>query len=225
MTFLYRFPTALLALIVLRLLTWRPRGRLGTWADVWLLSYAALVVWIFSVSSKQLGQRYVLVAFPLLLIFVSGLLDPAGGGRCPLVRRATLGCAILYGLSCLVLAPHDLAHFNALAGGPDRGWQRLIDDVDAGQDLRRLEDFLHARGVSRATALCFGPKGSYVRAPSAPQIRWLHTFASCDALPAHGWVAISVRYLRLRDCAAWRQREPAARIGHTIYVYDLGAGR
>jgi hypothetical protein len=122
------------------LLATRRQSR-AEWADAICLWTIPLIV-LFSMSfltDINLGLRYVLSIFPYALI--------AAGGVVPLVEKlsrtwrlvgrlsitAALLCTIAATFS---IAPHYLAYFNWLSGGPDRVPARLIDsNLDWGQDL------------------------------------------------------------------------------------------
>jgi hypothetical protein len=71
------------------------------------------------------------------------------------VDRATLASAGLvvallgwHVAEALRTAPHFLAYFNELAGGPDAGYQHLVDSsLDWGQDLPGLKKWLDENGL------------------------------------------------------------------------------
>src|SRR5262249_2331703 len=72
LTFLCRVPLALFALVALWLVTLR-RGAPDVWATAWLLVNVAVPVLLFSLSPTQLGERYVIVVYPLLFVALAGL--------------------------------------------------------------------------------------------------------------------------------------------------------
>src|SRR6187401_2420887 len=59
---------------------------------------------------------------------------------------AALGATIV---SSLRVYPHELAYFNAFAGGPESGHLHLLhSNLDWGQDLLYLDRWLKAEGLS-----------------------------------------------------------------------------
>ena len=59
-------------------------------------------------------------------------------------RRAVVGVLVAWhAAAALWIAPHYLAYFNPVGGGPDNGWHHLVDSsLDWGQDLPGLKRWL-----------------------------------------------------------------------------------
>jgi hypothetical protein len=50
----------------------------------------------------------------------------------------------------IAIAPHYLAYFNEIVGGPSQGYRHLVDSsLDWGQDLPGLKDWLDRQGLQR----------------------------------------------------------------------------
>jgi hypothetical protein len=105
---------------------------------VLLLVYSATLV----LSHLNIGHRHLMPIYPVLFIFSGAL------GKWftrPLHWRAALVAALIawhIGESVLI-APHYLAYFNQLAGGPANGHSHLVDSsLDWGQDLPGLKAWL-----------------------------------------------------------------------------------
>ena len=149
LAFLWKTPLALLAALVLGfavLLRRWLRAGISVTAD--LTKVAPLlglfvVYWAFSLSSHlNIGHRHILPTYPVLYILV-GLL--ATTGLAVRWRQGTVIALLLIGqLAANVrAAPHYLAFFNSLAGGPPSGWRLLVDSsLDWGQDLPGLARWL-----------------------------------------------------------------------------------
>lgn len=69
--------------------------------------------------------------------------------------RILIGCALLATIAnTLRVYPHQLAYFNEAAGGPENGYRHLLgSNVDWGQDLYYLQEWLAARSSARATSI------------------------------------------------------------------------
>ncbi|HEY4300810.1 MAG TPA: glycosyltransferase family 39 protein [Candidatus Didemnitutus sp.] len=149
LAFLWKTPVALLLAIVAGLAVMirrKPSGPGGWEADlerVAPLLVLFAVYWVFSLTSKlNIGQRHILPTYPTLFILVSGLLAP---GVLSGWRRRFAGLALAGGtlLANVCVAPHYLAFFNLLAGGPSNGYRLLADSsLDWGQDLPGLASWL-----------------------------------------------------------------------------------
>ena len=103
------------------------------------------VYWIFSLTSHlNIGHRHILPTYPVLFIAAGAL------GSWLVSRRAVLVAAVVALLGGQVveatrIAPHYLAYFNALGGGPANGHRHLVDSsLDWGQDLPGLKSWLDA---------------------------------------------------------------------------------
>ncbi len=133
--------------------------------------------------------------------------------------------------------PDYLAYFNELAGGSSNGYRWLVDsNLDWGQDLPGLQRYVEEHGFKEIYLSWFGSaRPEHYGIPYRPLPGYpLHqgeaeTFAFNPYHPAPGTYAISVSNLQgvaLRDpdTFLWfRQRQPTARIGHSIFVYEVPA--
>jgi 4-amino-4-deoxy-L-arabinose transferase-like glycosyltransferase len=216
LTFLWRVPLALFALVGLWLATRGDRPA-DAWATTWLLLYGVFTVLLFSASPTQLGERYVLVVYPLLFVVLGGL-----ARRCGRAAGAVGLCLAAYVATSLAAYPDYLTYFNRLAGGPDAGFRKVVEGVDLGQDARGLQRFVEARGIAAIKLSCFG---------CAPLRSLGPAFQPLGCAPTTGWLAVSIRQLVMpepflpRGCFDWlATRPPAARIGHSIWVWNVPPG-
>ncbi len=194
-----------------------------------LLPIGALMI-VASLSGMQLGLRYVLPVVPLLLLWAGQAARWCGGARNRVRTALVVACAAACPFS-LRYHPHHLAYFNEGAGGPIGGRWRLVDsNLDWGQALNHLQEFLEDRQVSQVGLAYFG-----TLPPAATGLRYQ---LPPSWAPAPGWYAISVNYvqgrphiLRRSDGTAqaaaldefgyFRFFQPTATIGGAIDVYHL----
>ncbi len=115
-----------------------------------LQSVAPLVVLFvvygaFSLTSHlNIGQRHILPVYPVIFIAAGAIVAGARSWRSPL-RWAAIGLALWQVTDAIRLAPHFLAYFNCIAGGPANGYRHLVDSsLDWGQDLPGLKKWLDA---------------------------------------------------------------------------------
>jgi len=143
-----------LVLLALAAVAVRIVGRRLREEDAFLLLPALFVLVIFSFfSQKQLGLRMILPAAPLFWIWVSVALS-----RVPFtVPRAAVLAALMgwLGVEVARVRPDPLGYFNGLAQEP--GGYPLAGDsnLDWGQGLTALADFLHTRGEAGPVQLYY----------------------------------------------------------------------
>ncbi|MBM3278014.1 MAG: hypothetical protein FJY95_08025 [Candidatus Handelsmanbacteria bacterium] len=131
--------------------------------------------------------------------------------------------------------PDHLAFFNELVGGPDQRYHYLVDsNLDWGQDLKGLKEYLDERGIGRVKLSYFGTVDP---ALYGLEYEWLPSFhlpaplGARAVLPTTGTIAISATnlvrvyldgYGRGKGLLNWLLAyEPVARIGHSIFGYGI----
>jgi hypothetical protein len=180
-------------------------------------------------SNLNIGVRYLLPIFPFVLLGASRVFRllvagrPTAGGV--LVAAGALGLAV----TAVSTHPHELAYFNAIAGGREHGHEWLIDsNLDWGQDLTEVPGYMRTHGLSFVYLLYFGHVEpallgiAYALPPAAPQpgtyLVSVNFVKGYEYLaPDHG------RMLKaLGGAPAWlKAREPVDRIGDSIWVYEV----
>ncbi len=133
------------------------------------------------------------------------------------------------------IAPDFLAYFNSLAGGADNGWRALVDsNLDWGQDLQGLAEWVEESGTEEIWLSYFGEArpdyyGIPYRGLTSFPPRMVHPDVNplYPSNPAPGIYAISATNLQgvmfdERDEFAWfRERDPFAKIGYSIFLYEV----
>uniref|UniRef100_Q02D94 Glycosyl transferase, family 39 n=1 Tax=Solibacter usitatus (strain Ellin6076) TaxID=234267 RepID=Q02D94_SOLUE len=193
------------------------------------LSIPPLLYFIFSMTSGiNIGMRHILPVYPFLYVGIAALLSRAAATHHAARYAMILLVALQIG-ECARIAPDYLAFFNELAGGPGRGPEYLVDsNIDWGQDVKKLVHWLDQHGTRRARVYYFGNAQmryygvDEVGYPGAlDQQGWYDVDEYCVAsvTPLHGV------YVPLADLAQLRLRQPIAKIGWSMYVYDLRKNR
>jgi hypothetical protein len=119
--------------------------------DEMILLIALLIIGLASMfgTNLDLGVRYLLPAYPLAIVLVARLWSV--GKKTSIVAT---GALVLLIIESLLICPRYLTFFNALAGGPSRGWKIVNDsNFDWGQgliDLKRWLDANHAGKIELA---------------------------------------------------------------------------
>ena len=187
---------------------------------LWLLAAMSLV------HRVHIGVRHVLPAYPALLALVgAGAAFLARGG---LVPRVVLGCLAAWVIVAAVrITPDQLAYFNEVAGGPDRGDAILIDsNLDWGQDEGRFRAWADGRAISvNPTRPAAGLVAANVNALRGMferddlRLRWLRRF-SPERTFGHSFRVYQVTEAPLRDAAA---HDPVAALDYAWWL--VGTGR
>jgi len=191
-----------------------PRRRSET---VLLISMIPMII-IFSLPTKiNIGIRYILPLFPLLCILAGKVANIESLKW----KRALAVLCIWYAGSTLWVHPRYLSYFNEFTGGPGNGYKYLVDsNLDWGQSLHELSDYLSSNGITDARIKYFGPPGvmKYYGLENS-------RLESCG--PSAGIWAVSATYLQNlylddRHCHDWlKELEPKEVLGYSIFIYDV----
>ncbi len=223
-TFLFKTPLALIlaALVFLPAALTRLRER-----ETQFFFLPILLLFLLSLRvTKEFGVRYILPVYPLLVLLI------VAGARCcstrPGLRRASVSVLALLvaflAISALLYYPHYISFFNEAVGSRDQAYRYLVDsDLDWGQDLRRLADYVEEKHIEGIKVHYFGGGDVRYYLPSAEV--WGFGMGRPE-----GWFALSttIRQLSLAlesvhgESYRWlEQLQPQAIIGHTIWVYYI----
>jgi len=235
--FVLKTPEGTLLMLLLSLLLWRKGEPLRRSHLVFIVLPPTIYFLAMALVRTNIGVRYLLPVYPFVFLLCARLVTirPSAGTRGALARAALVGVPLAASIgSSLAVAPHQLAYFNFLSGGPAKGESYLGDsNLDWGQDLENLRDFLEKQQAPMVYLSYFGtaPPRSYgLRYQFLPGFFDPLQEPSTELLPLHSereLLAISVSnlqgtYLIDRDLYGWlRGYSPIARIGWSIHVYDL----
>jgi hypothetical protein len=242
----YYFPVAfavktpgavlLLAALALAAVVWlrrrpapEPRAPGGAPALRWLavILPAAVYFGAMMMSTIDLGVRYILPVYPFVFILIAAILfHPALEGFRQ-ARRVVLAVALLFqGFEVASIHPHYLAFFNTFSGGPENGPRYLLDsNIDWGQDLKNLRAFLKAIGWQQPICVCYfgNANMTYYGIPYQylPVTREVAKREDLDCLAAISVTPLNDVYAVPGSYDWLRSLKPMAKVGYSIYVYDL----
>jgi hypothetical protein len=153
-------------------------GRLEGFLPLTPLLSLFTVYWVFSLQSHlNIGERHLLPVYPVLFILTGAL----GKWFRPLHWRAFIVAGLIawHIAESARIAPHYLAYFNELLGGPSEGHHHLVDSsLDWGQDLPGLKAWLDLNKRPDETAyLAYFGTGNprYYRIP-AKELAYINGF-------------------------------------------------
>jgi len=229
-------PLGTLALILVGLYllirSWESRRDLALWLPVAAYFGSAIL------GNINTGYRMILPIVPFLAVHAariagfSATIERPG----PRIRRDSACLFVMAtAVSAIGIYPHYLAYFNGIVQ-PDKGYRVVVDsNVDWGQDLPGLRDWMQAREVDQVYLSWFGvapPEHygvNYQYLPGWPPFENEALRVYHPGRPLPGFYAISATNLQgvlLDDpdtFARFRSQQPVEEIGHSIMVYEIPA--
>jgi dolichyl-phosphate-mannose-protein mannosyltransferase len=230
--FLIKTPLGSLGLIAASLVLSSSGSPLGYRQFLFLLLPVILIFLAMSQANTNIGLRHVLPIYPFLFVLASRTATLRF--RRPLVALLLIGLPLTWtAISALRIAPHQLAYFNELVGGPEEGYRYLSDsNLDWGQDLKALKAYIDKEKLPIIYLSYFG-----TAPPSYYRIRYQDVASKGavgppppDKVPLDAPRKIlAISAYNLQDVSnadaplfRWlRTRQPIAKIGYSIFVYDL----
>lgn len=196
----------------------------------WEIAFPALLYFpgVMLLAPSDGGIGHLLLLLPLLFLFAARMLS--GPLRVGWLRSSVAWVSVAVAMTISLWAfPNYLPFFNMVVGGPSNGHHLLVDsNSDRGQDLPGLVQYLEVRGAGKIYLSYFGQADpayyviDYSVLPPDPDHVDFYPLN-----PSPGLYAISVSNLvgaRLDDpdtFGYFRARAPVARIGYSIYVYEV----
>ncbi len=207
-----------------------------TRAQLHLLSCLALALIFFAVcltAKLNIGIRHMLPAYPLMAAFCGIIMHPnvipASIGRTVKIIAAVM-CFWL-AAEAISIHPVHLSYFNQIAQGPKGGVQYLGDsNLDWGQDLKRLKQTMNRLNINEVILAYVGntaPEYYGIQYQYLPVMFYGSTHNNYVVDSSQEILAISTNNLqgtlyRIPEPFAWlRKREPVARAGWSILLYDI----
>jgi 4-amino-4-deoxy-L-arabinose transferase-like glycosyltransferase len=193
---------------------------------LFLIIPMAVFLGVYMTSTINIGHRYLLPIYPFLYVLASRVAAPwpkVKNARIPILVSVVSVLAALPG--SLLIHPHYISYFNELVG-PSNGYKYLSDsNIDWGQDLLQLKEYL-----DRANAEVVYIDISGTIEPEDVGIQYLPIPKDHEPINQHFLVAISVNeYLNKttrypQGMYPWLHNEvPIHRIGYSIFIYELTA--
>lgn len=205
------------------------RRRLRWPLEYWL---PPLVYFILACASAvQIGHRHVLPVYPFLFLGIALAVRRFASDR---PRRAlVLFLGVWLMGSVLKAGPFYISYFNEAVGGPSRGYKALTDsNVDWGQGMKALKDFLAGHGVGAIYLSYFGTAepGAYGIRYAALGPYTLPSFPDEEvdvtreprALLVVSATNFQSTYYSEKDVFDWlKNREPLAVVADSLLVFDV----
>jgi len=208
----FKTPVAfvILSLAGIALMIWRGSGAVRG------VAIAPLAMLVPAMTAGiNIGLRHILPLYPLLAICAA--YAATNWWRHNALRWVVAILLGWYFVATAIAHPDYLAYFNELAGAHP---EEIATDsnLDWGQDIQRLNDFVRREKIEHIHVAVFGNWGRFSM-PAEPLVR---------GTPATGWIAVSEVELKLGgrndrgEGYEWlRAYKPVRRIGKSIRVYYI----
>jgi len=233
--FLIKTPVPSLLLIAASLLLFRAGRPLRLREALFLLVPVGIFLALMIPAKINIGVRYLTPIYPFLFVCAARLATLSFPR--PWLAPVLLGVPVLLtAVSSLRQAPHQLAYFNELIGGPDHGDRYLADtNIDWGQDLKGLREYILDERLDVVYLSYFGTAPAeeygirYQELPSFGAVDWpAHPVGGMPREEPRKLLAVSVTNLQGAYLGEpgpyaffYRERSPLAKIGYSIWIYDL----
>lgn len=207
---------------------------------LWLVIYWAVTLR----SNLNIGVRHLLPVYPFAIILVAGQIERImpkfkvfNSKRSISILSFTIYILLgWYVLENIKVYPYYLTYFNQVAGGPSQGYKYVVDsNLDWGQDLKRLGQWVEANNLSKIEVDYFGwadpayyLKDRYIWTSSTKYIDANDFIANNQS---NGWLAVSLTFLQGSEGPPdqykpinylWLQNySPVTAIGHSIFIYHI----
>lgn len=214
---------------------WAYLSNLGKiyFAEIAMLIFIFVYTFVTIRGNLNIGFRHLLPIMPFVFILVSISIfellalfkNRKKFTKYLVFKQVVIGLIAWLIIANLVAFPSYLSYYNELAGGPQNGYNITVDsNLDWGQSLIRLNQWLELRGIDKVYTDCVG------LAPPYLGDKFLEWHAHFGKKP--GWFAISATMLRFNQYLAdkhgtpdysWLlQKEPVAIIDNSILVFYVG---
>jgi hypothetical protein len=229
--FLLKTPVPVLLLSFLSLFYFCKYRRNRWFDELFLYVPVAVIFAVFCSSNYSVALRYILPIYPFIFVSIGSLV--LYGKK---IKYLLYPMALWYVASSISIAPHYLAYFNEIVGGPGNGYKYLVDgNLDWGQDLKSLKKFMDANGIKKISLSYFGADSPQRYGISYDWLPSYHLYNPTPDkpvnIPPNQLIAVSATnlqglYLENKDEFKWlKDYEPVAKIGYSIFIYDLSGHR
>ncbi|MEK7076458.1 MAG: glycosyltransferase family 39 protein [Patescibacteria group bacterium] len=195
----------------------------------WVLFY-----WAISINTNlNIGIRHLIPVYGGTAILVAGQLSVLYEHvKAKKTYLAFVGvmCAWLLAETIMVF-PYYLTYFNEFAGGPSGGHRYVVDsNLDWGQDLKRLADWVDANNIKKISLDYFGwADPSYYLGDKAVWIRngrYTNAGEFVRDNPDGGYIAVSVTFYQQSIATdknyGWlTEYPPVIVVGNSIFVWHI----
>ena len=207
--------------------------------EVPLLVAPVALYMAFSLTSHiNIGVRHIMPVFPFLFIMGGALSDRLLRARRKTATTVIVAVALGWGaLEAARAFPDYTPYMNQLASARPHWWYLSDSNVEWGDDVKALAEYLKARGETQVQVALSGAWGT-IHHYGVRQLDLMAPAAEVARYPRTRYTAIGASFLngstvyggyegngqgqgaqRVNKFAAYRDRPPEAVFGNSIYLY------
>jgi 4-amino-4-deoxy-L-arabinose transferase-like glycosyltransferase len=184
----------------------------------------------FGVSTTthiNVGIRHILPIYPFIIVWAAAMLFSRRRPALPaFFHKAAIVCLALVAVESAAAFPRYISFFNWASGGRSEGWKYVVDsNLDWGQDMQRLQNYLARRGASNVCLATFSaaPPEYFGITPraipgSAAEARKQGCLVVVSLSVLYEWPPLDGSYNWMKRLAV------TDRVGDSFNVYDLRKG-
>lgn len=199
-----------------------------------------MIYWAASINSTlNIGVRHLLPTYSFAIILVSGLLVKISFKNKKTLTTYYLALSALLGwyvIENLHVYPYYLTYFNQTVGGPAGSYQYVNDsNLDWGQDLRRLADWVKQNNIPRIETDYFGWADPVYYMGQTYEQLWSSKYRDAQDFKSRndtdGWMAVSATFLKGSEGSpqfprpinyTWLESfQPVTVIGNSIFIFHI----
>ena len=230
--FLIKTPIVLLFFLTIGILLFIKNIKRDLWNEYILILPPLIYFGTAIFDIFNIGYRHILPIIPFCIVI-------ATNSTVLLFKKArtiafiSIVLLLYYIFGTISIHPYYLSYFNESIGGAKNGYKYLVDsNIDWGQDLKRLSEYLKKNQIDEITLSYFGKaNANYYDIKFKPLLIYLLPGSSKEEINPEantpGWYAISVTnlqgaYYNNHNILDWlKRREPIAKIGYSIHIYKV----
>ena len=234
---LIKTPIPLLIFFIVSLFASIRTAKKGMLNYLFLLLPIIVFFLIFVPVNFNLGLRHMLPIVPFMFVFSSQIINYKNN----ILKTIIILLLGWYIVSALLIMPNYMAYFNEFVSMKNGHKYLLSSNLDQGQDLKGLSEYLRKNGIKHIKLSYHGTFDpsyyniSYEPLPMESYIPWGPGY-TLDDPPAdykedcskkYGILAISASNLhnfnlKNESCFEWlNEYEPTNRIGYTIFIFNI----
>jgi hypothetical protein len=185
----------------------------STFNGIYFLLPVVIFAFIFTFFIKQLGLRYILAIYPLLLVFCGLLLQKPKNLKKPIIIAGIILLLAWHAYSALSIIPNNISYFNELIGGPKNGYKYFIDsNVDWGQNFGDLITYLQKNNDTNIRVKYWGQNDLNRYMPG-----YLGVPDHCEP----GLIILSVTNWYDKEYRWLQNYKPIGQIKYSILIYNI----
>jgi len=175
-----------------------------------LLIPAIILLTALSASAKQIGIRYILAIFPLLIIFIVSRIINARMTKTKYFIYLVMILITAHAVSSISNFPEYISYYNEIIGS-ENGWKYFTDtNTDWGQDFDKLAQYVKCRPDTKIAYLGTNDIKFYGLGDKIAQEK-------C----AQEMLAISASKTNYKEFSWLKNYEPQDKIGKSILLYNI----